>query len=451
MSETLSNPAQTATSPEDERWVLVHRILSSRHLLKAPQLRDILLYLARRTLNDDATGISEQEIGCKVLGRRPDFNPNEDNIVRVQVRRLRSKLEEYFASDGSDEPTVLTIPKGAYLLCFEPRVLHIEPQAVRRIPPANILAHAPVQPADSQPSFRRWTVILATLLVTALGLTSLILWRQREALKRPDEIQPRRNDVLWSRIFVPGRETDIVVADTCLVAIQDILDLDISLTDYRSGGYPDKLIGSVPNKGLQAALRLLADRQYTSLGDASVATRLMELSHRYGVHTNIRYPRFMSVRDFKNGNFIFIGSRRGLPWEQLFEPQLNFALEEDQATRQYRFRNKTPLPGEQATYQPSAGSAASADTYADIALLPNLAGNGYVLILAGIDMAATEAAGELVASQDFPDILAGLLRSKGRPPASYLEILVHEKLVGGAAEGSKIIAYRVLSGPKPAS
>jgi len=210
------------------------------------------------------------------------------------------------------------------------------------------------------------------------------------------------------------------------------------LSDYRTGGYPDKLIGSVPNKDLQAALRLLADRQYTSLGDASVATRLMELSHRYGVHTNIRYPRFMSVRDFKNGNFIFIGSRRGLPWEQLFEPQLNFALEEDHQTGRYRFRNKAPLPGEQAAYQPSVG----ADTYADIALLPNLAGNGYVLILAGIEMAATEAAGELVASRDFPDVLAGLLRSKGQSS---------EKVVGGAAEGSKIVAYRFPAGPKPPS
>jgi len=447
LRETLSNAEHTATSPEDERWALVHRIVSSRHLLKAPQLRDILLYLARRTVNDDATSIGEQEIGCKVLGRRPDFNPNEDNIVRVQVRRLRYKLEEYFSSEGADEPILLSIPKGAYLLCFEPRASQPEPQAIRRIPPAGILPPPSVPPAARQPTYRRWAVILPALLAAALGISTLILWRQRDALKRPDEVQLRRNDLLWSRIFVPGTETNVLVADTCLVAIQDILDLDISLSDYRTGGYPDKLIGSVPNKDLQAALRLLADRQYTSLGDASVATRLMELSHRYGVHTNIRYPRFMSVRDFKNGNFIFIGSRRGLPWEQLFEPQLNFALEEDHQTGRYRFRNKAPLPGEQAAYQPSVG----ADTYADIALLPNLAGNGYVLILAGIEMAATEAAGELVASRDFPDVLAGLLRSKGQSPASYLEILVSEKVVGGAAEGSKIVAYRFPAGPKPPS
>ena len=117
----LKHAEHATTAVEGDRWALIHRIVSSRHFVKAPQLREILLYLARRVLNDNATNIGEQEIGCKVLGRRPDFNPNEDNIARVQVRRLRSKLEEYFGSDGADEPVVLTIPKGAYLLCFEAR------------------------------------------------------------------------------------------------------------------------------------------------------------------------------------------------------------------------------------------------------------------------------------------------------------------------------------------
>jgi hypothetical protein len=130
---------------------------------------------------------------------------------------------------------------------------------------------------------------------------------------------------------------------------------------------------------------------------------------------------------------------------------LNFALEEDRQTGKFFFRNKAPLPGERAAYEPSGGGTGS-DTYADIALLPNLAGTGNVLILAGIDMAATEAAGELVASQGFPDLLNRMLRSrKGQPPAPYIEILVQEKAVGGTAQGSKIVGYRLLAGQMPMS
>ncbi len=454
MSEALKHAEHATTALEGERWALVHRIVSNRHFVKAPQLREILLYLARRVLNDNATNIGEQEIGCKVLGRRPDFNPNEDNIARVQVRRLRTKLEEYFSSDGADEPIVLTIPKGAYLLCFEPRSSR---QEAVDAPRTRILTEAAALASRQGPAWLarpRWTILLLTALVAVLSLGTLVLWRQREALRRvptTEEAQARRADTFWPRIFAPGRETNIVVADSCLAAIQDILDLDIPLSDYLSGAYPGKLIESVAKKDLREALRLIAGRQYTSLADANIASKFMELSRRYAAQTNIRYSRFMSVRDFKTGNFILIGSRRALPWEQLFEPQLNFAIEEDHRTGKYFFRNKAPLAGEPATYQFEGGGAGT-DTYADIALLPNLAGTGYVLILAGLDMAATEAAGDLVASQEFPDLLNRIMRSRSsQPPASYFEILVQQKAVGGTAEGSKIMGYRILTGQKPIS
>jgi hypothetical protein len=50
-----------------------------------------------------------------VFGRKADYSPGEDNIVRVEVRQLRKRLEEYFATQGKDEPVVILIPKGAYV------------------------------------------------------------------------------------------------------------------------------------------------------------------------------------------------------------------------------------------------------------------------------------------------------------------------------------------------
>ncbi len=451
MGELLKDSEHAATFPADERWALVQRIASSRYLLKAPQLRDILLYISRRSLTDNPSAISEQEIGCKVLGRRPDFNPNEDNIVRAQVRHLRRKLEEYFSSEGMDEPLILTIPKGAYLPHFESRALRTAEQPVTAPSDAEI----PVRPelpaggATLAAKARRpglSTVVLSAL-AAALALTSLILWSQKDALQRTPaavEGQAWREDPLWSRIFRPGAQTSIVVADTCLVAVQDILDVDLPLSEYLSGGYPEKLIQSVPNKELQAALQLIASRQYTSLGDTSIVSKLLEVSRRFGAQANIRYSRYLSPRELKTGSFILIGSRRGIPWEQLFEPQLNFSLEEDHRTRKYHFRNKAPLSGERTVYGLAGDSKAGQDTYADIAFLPNLGGSGYVLILSGIDMAATEAAGELVTGTDFPEVLTGLLKSKpGRTGVLHFEILLQAKTMAGTAEDSKIVAYRV--------
>ncbi len=455
MSELLSHSEATATSAQDARWALVQRVASSRHLLRAPQLRDILLYLSRRVLTDNPGSISEQEIGCKVLGRRPDFNPNEDNIVRVQVRHLRKKLEEYFSSEGLEESVILTIPKGGYLPHFEPRSAQPLPPAVA----ASGDAETPTRPmatvqtgasANSAPSRR--VAILAAVALTALGFTSLILWEQKEALRRApvaEESQPTRPDPLWSRIFAPGRQTSIVVADTCLVMLQDLLDVDIPLSEYVTGGYPLKLVPSVPDPQLRAALHLIASRQYTSFGDTNVAARLMDLSRRFGAQTNLRYSRYMTLREFKMGSFVLIGSRRGVPWVQLFDPQLNFSMVEDHASRQFYFRNQAPLPGEQAVYGVTRDSGNNLQTYADIALVSNTSGNGVVLMLSGIDMEATEAAGELVTSPDFPAVLTGLLKSRaGQPPASYIEILLQAKAMAGTTQSSKIVAHRLLSGQR---
>ena len=40
--------------------------------------------------------------------------PSVDNIVRVQVRRLRSKLEKYYAFEGQVDPLVVEVPRGGY-------------------------------------------------------------------------------------------------------------------------------------------------------------------------------------------------------------------------------------------------------------------------------------------------------------------------------------------------
>jgi len=457
LSELLNDHSEHVASLEDDsRWALVQRVASSRHLIKAPQLRDILVYISRRALADHATAIGEQEIGCKVLGRRQDFSPNEDNIVRVQIRHLRKKLEDYFSTEGADEPTVLTIPKGGYLPHFEPRPEHAAPDAIaaRAEIPATVYFPGADAPPLKAGRSRRATALLALLLV-GVGVAVLVWWRNR-AVSRPapvaEEAQAAHEDPLWSKIFAPHRQTSIVLADSNLVIVQDILDADIPLSEYLNGGYPGKLIGSVPNRELQAALRLISARQYTSLGDVILVAKLMDLGRRYSAQTNLLYSRYASVRQFKTGNFVLIGSRRGMPWEQLFESQLNFNIEEDHATRRYHLRNKSPLPGERLVYGVSSGGRANEDTYADIGLLPNLAGTGYVLILAGIDMAATEAAGELVTKPDFGATLTKLLGSRaGQPPASYIEILVEAKATAGTSEGAKIIGYRRIEGPRPAS
>jgi hypothetical protein len=79
------------------------------------------------------------------------------------------------------------------------------------------------------------------------------------------------------------------------------------------------------------------------------------------------------------------------------------------------------------------------ESYADIALVPNLGKNGSVLMLNGITMEASEAAGQLLLRQDFPPALKHLLETS---QPRHLEILIRVRSLGGAASNAEILTYR---------
>lgn len=438
MAQTLISPDEPPTSAESERAALVRRIVSSRYFAKALQLRRILVYICEQTLADPAVLIREHDIGCNVLGRRPDFNPHEDNIVRVQVSHLRRKLDEYFVTEGRDEVLRLTIPKGSYVAHFEP---HSEEPGIASPEAVASPAVEPVKPVPHPPRYRAAMLTLAGTSIF-LGAACMFLWL-RTAPASPERSQ---DYPFWSRIFSTGQPANIVIADTCLVMMQDILGSDISLATYLSKDFPQNLLQQAPEGPLRAALTLISGRQYTSLADINVASKLMELSGRVSRNkAAIRYARYLNTRDFKRDNFVLIGSRRGNPWVQLFETQVNFALEEDSKTHRFFFHNKLPQPEEQSRYGETVENKSVVETYADIELLPNLGNNGYVLILCGISMEATEAAGELVSNPDFANILAQTLRqSRIQKSGSYFEILLRIRAIAGTPGNSQIIAHRVV-------
>src|SRR5450759_2399874 len=48
----------------------------------------------------------------------PDYDPRVDSTVRIEAGKLRSRLEEYYRSDGKDDPIVIDLPKGSYVPVF---------------------------------------------------------------------------------------------------------------------------------------------------------------------------------------------------------------------------------------------------------------------------------------------------------------------------------------------
>src|SRR5213082_3754882 len=94
----------------------IEKLLSSHALHGSESLCKLLRYLAAHSLEHPGASPKEYQIATEVFGRQPDFDPHVDSMVRVQAGRLRTKLAEYYASEGPDDQIMVELLKGTYAL-----------------------------------------------------------------------------------------------------------------------------------------------------------------------------------------------------------------------------------------------------------------------------------------------------------------------------------------------
>ena len=111
------SPADPGPSAEAIRQQLA-KLLTSPQLVNSPNLCNFLQYVVEKTLAGEAATIKGYTVATQVLGRRADFDPNLDPIVRIQAGRLRRALEQYYQGQGQKDPVIIDMPRGAYVPVF---------------------------------------------------------------------------------------------------------------------------------------------------------------------------------------------------------------------------------------------------------------------------------------------------------------------------------------------
>src|SRR6476661_2239165 len=137
----------------EANYAQVRRILQSRALRTSEVHRNLLNYLAEKSLSGEADGLKEYTVGLDVFAKPSSYDPRQESVVRMHMARLRQKLTEYYRTEGVEDPIVVDVPKGGFTMTFEPRQAPLAPPA------------EPVQPAV--PVYRR-EMWLAVALVAAL-------------------------------------------------------------------------------------------------------------------------------------------------------------------------------------------------------------------------------------------------------------------------------------------
>jgi len=137
-----------------------------------------------------AQHISEVEIAVEALGRRADFDPQQDSIVRVEAHRVRKRLHDYYESEGAPHPIRLVLPQGNYLPQFlsarEARaVSEVEANGVGTPPTVASQAAAPPVTRRRSGAGRYAIAGFVLLLVVAIGIAAIFLLRDRIRTQTP--------------------------------------------------------------------------------------------------------------------------------------------------------------------------------------------------------------------------------------------------------------------------
>jgi len=402
----------------------IEKLLSSHALHGSESLCKLLRYLAAHSLEHPGASPKEYQIATEVFGRQQDFDPHVDSMVRVQAGRLRTKLAEYYASEGAEDQTVVELPKGTYGLTFHPR-----PHGAAR----NHAAPSHESPGNSEVNgrtSRTWVIAviaLSVVLASAVAVaTDRFLNRRVAEARVAGDVSdlPVAFHVFWKGFLTGQQEPWVIFSNAAFV------------------GRP--YVGMRYYNRAKDSGAVILDH-YTGVGEVLAVHALDSVFEK--LHQQIRVKRgsLFSLDDAKNNDLIFIGS-----------PSENLTLLELPNTQEFAFKQITsgprtgtmeiinfhPESGEPKEFLPTLPDEVLTVDYSVIALKRGLNPAHSILILAGATTIGTQAAVEYVCQQNSLEELLLRLSVSNSGELKPFEAVIRVKVAKGVPVSSELVALR---------
>ena len=404
----------------------IDRIMKSHSLRGSESLSRLLQYCAKQSLEHPDELLKEYQIAREVYGRSTDFDPQSDSCVRVQAKRLRLKLAEYYANEGAQDPVVVTIPKGSYHLVFETKQAETK-QLDSQSPIGPLPVKPPAEPAI--PLLWRFALIaLLTCLLVSLVLMGSLLWGHKQANASSGTVRDAASvsgplAEFWRPFTAATEEPWVIFSNAAFVGRPE--------TGMRY--FNARQDSKTPVHDL-----------YTGVGEVLAVHSLDEVFAGLGRHIRVKRGSLFSLDDIRDTNLIFVGS-----------PSENLSLLDIPASQEFVFQrvpsgtrkgdleivSKHPKAGEAASYLASPSGSPFTEDYAVIVLVPGATPLRVVMILAGTTTFGTQGAVEFVSR---PDSVAKMLQEMpgsvtGMKP---FEALLRVKVARGVPVETELVALR---------
>ena len=422
----------------------LQRVLQSNILRNSPTLQQLLQFLGARGIKGNPEELKEYTIGVEAFGRKPDFDPKTDTIVRVQTHRLRQKLKEYYEQEGIYDQVLIEIPKGHYYSAFGLRADSLEQPELHggginaaSDSDKNANAHPSSEPepvtAASANRFR-WLFsrpVVATaelLLAIAIGYLAGSLQARPAGNGLATIASPFNHHssdpvkAFWTALL--GNDPAPIIAYPNAVFL---LDDSNDLFRFRQGASDNRGTRVDPHLAREfasnptlvaSAGQLYYEDGYTGTGELEGVAMLASLFAQMGLTPTIKTSRNITPEDLQQHTVILLGS-----------PFQNIAVAQLMAVGDFRFDNPDlrreewrasivnahPDANESAVYHTERDPKTEVlkTDYSLISIQPGVVAGHNIAVLGGLDTKGTEGVSRFITSRAGVEALTTALAAKG--------------------------------------
>ncbi|MDQ3134653.1 MAG: hypothetical protein M3Q76_07595 [Acidobacteriota bacterium] len=387
----------------------------------------LLSYLADRTLDGSAEALKEYTIGVEVFGKPTNYDPQEDASVRVQIGRLRQKLEEYYRTEGVGDSLIIELPKRQFALQFHPQSPPPE------IPPAaheTALTTTTTLPASadelSPPAPPRlpgvsWPSLLVGAFAVALLWAGWSFWQTRapESSPKAADAESLELSELWQPFLASNRPVTMAMTMRPFLRYDRGMIWEWGLVDLPGEEQEARL--TILRRQLNTRVLVPWERTYTSFGEATgvfLLTRLFEGNRR---DLRLKRSDTLTWEEITESDVIFVGSGKyGVPFDRI---PVKLAFEQ----RALSIVNLHPQGGEAAEFitpSPAPPDFLQTEDYALISLVPGLHGKGEMLAFGAGSSSGLWAAVQYMTDPRYaPELVSKLKAGKGTLPKHYQVVI----------------------------
>jgi hypothetical protein len=381
------------------------RILESPQFRTSKRCSQFLRYVVEQANENRLEYLKERTLGIEVFGRAPQYDTNQDPVVRAAAGEVRKRLAQYYLEPGHEDELRISLPAGSYV----PEVNS----------PSKIKAEA-----APRPYFRIKYIGIAAAVVAMVATAVLLSLRFRKT----------DLDRFWAPVIEPQESVLVCIGQPKTYNFNSKAQGE--LDEWFANGTEKQN----PPPGL-ATLSLedvvpMWDR-YIALADAQAFSHFSELIAQKGKKAQLRGVRSVSLADLSSRPCVLIGAFNN-EWTMSLAGELRFYFDIDHQNKAEIVRDRQN-PGQTEWKVVNSWPHWRIPTdYAIVSRVFNPTTGQAVVIAAGITQYGTHAAGEFITNQAyFSEALSQAPRDWYR---KNVQVVLSTKVVSGTHGPPKVLA-----------